>query len=442
NAERFTDQHLSRLRYCWAKGDWLAWTGTHWADDATGDVHRRAAETARSIYREAADASDSDRRERLGKWAIASESRSRLDAMIALARAADGIAIGADELDRQDWLFNCQNVAIDLKTGRPRDHNPADLITRCAPVKFDPAATAPIFHGFLRRIFSEDDELITFVQRVLGMCLTGDVREQFLFICHGQGANGKSVLLDTIAGIMGDYCGAAAPDLLVAKKHGEHPTELADLQGRRLVVASETEAGAAWRLQLIKRLTGDATIKARKMRQDFYEFARTHKLLVVTNSKPRVVEDSEAVWRRMRLIPFSVVIPPDERDPHLLDRLKAEASGILNWLVEGCGAWQVGGLQTPPAVLAATAEYRDESDPLKDFISDRCELDPEAQILTAELRRAYEAHCEENGAKPLGKMRFAEALGRHGCHGGKNWQGRIWKGVTLSDSATMTTHDD
>lgn len=442
NAERFADQHQHRHRYCGQTDQWFGWTSTHWKVDTTGEVYRLASRTARNIYREAAATDDDAGREQLVKWAKASESRPRLEAMIFLARSMDGVAIEVEELDRDIMAFNCLNGTVNLETGELRKHDPDDLITRCAPVRFDAAAVAPLWDQFLRRIFDGDQELIEFVQRVLGMSLTGDVREQFLYILFGQGANGKSVLLDMFAFMLGDYAGAAAPDLLVSKKHGEHPTELADLQGKRAVIASELESGATWRLQLIKRLTGDATIKARRMRQDFYEFQRTHKLLVVTNSKPRVTEDSEATWRRLRLIPFQVVIPKADRDPKLLDKLKNEAAGILNWHLRGCLDWQQKGLPEPAAVVEATSEYRSESDPLRDFISDCCELDPDGWTSNSELRQIYERHCMENGAKALGKMRFADALSRHGCHAERTWQGRGWKGLTLIETPAMSTNDD
>lgn len=441
NAERFAEQHAGRARYCWSTGDWLTWRGTHWTADATGEVFRRATKTTRNIYREAARTKDDAKRAALAGWAKASEARSKLDAMTALARSREGVAIAAADLDRDRWLFNCRNGTIDLRTGELRKHDPADLITRCSPAKYGPDAESPRWHKFLFRIFAGDVELIRFVQRVLGMCLSGDVREQLLFICHGQGANGKSVLLDTVTHLLGDYAGSAAPDLLVAKKHGEHPTELADLQGRRMVVASETESGAPLRLQLVKRLTGDATIKARRMRQDYFEFPRTHKLLLQTNNRPRVNEDTEAVWRRLRLIPFNVVIPLEERDPDLLRKLEAESAGILAWLVRGCLDWQREGLGEPEAVQAATADYRDESDPLNDFLADCCELFANAWTHTADLRQAYERHCERTGAKPLGKHNFSASLKRHGVEPSRTAQSRGWQGVRLLSEASMTVYD-
>lgn len=441
NAERFAAQHAERVRYCWGSGRWLVWCGTHWQTDTSGLVCRLAARTARSLYREAADCDDADERDALIKWGKQSESRTRLDAMLALARAQNNIAVDIKSLDNNNYLFNCRSGTINLRTGELQPHNQADLITRCAPTEYDPNASVEQWRSFVGRIFDGDNGLIGFVQRMLGMALTGDISEQFLFICHGTGANGKSVLLDTVAAIVGDYAGSAAPDLLVSGKHSEHPTELADLQGRRLVVASETEHGAPLRLQLVKRLTGDARIKARRMRQDFFEFPRTHKLVLVTNNRPRVQEDSEAVWRRLRLIPFNVTIPAEERDAKLIDKLRGESAGILAWLVQGCLNWQHNGLQSPRAVLAATAAYRDESDPLADFIQDCCQLDENAWTATADIRAAYEQFCHENGQKPLGATRFRGAMRRHGLEPSRTWQGRGWQGLTLVSESTMSPHD-
>lgn len=442
NAERFADQHRDRAKFCFHSGSWLVWKGTHWEADTSGEIFRLASRTVRNIYREAAATTDDMLRDKLAKWAKGSESKSRMDAMLSLARSRPGISVSPDDLDSNDMLFNCKTGTVNLVTGVQKKHDPGDLITKCSPVRFDPDATSPRWDRFLDRVFDGDQELIEFVQRVLGMSLTGDAREQFLFLMYGQGANGKSVLLDMLLWLLGRYAGSAAPDLLVAKSHGDHPTEVADLQGKRLVVASEIESGARWRLQTIKRLTGDAMLKARFMRQDFFEFRRTHKLLVVTNTKPRVTEDTEAVWRRMRLIPFNVVIPKPERDPKLMDKLKEESAGIFNWLIKGCIDWQSDGLPEPAAVVEATDEYRAESDPIADFVADCCEIDPDGWTSTGELRQAYEQHCADNGTKPLGKMRLAEALGRHGCHGSRTWQGRGWQGLTLMSWGTMSTHDD
>jgi putative DNA primase/helicase len=296
-------------------------------------------------------------------------------------------------------LLNVLNGTIDLRTGTMTPHRPEDRITKLAPVVFDPAARCPLWDSFLNTIMADEQAKTRYLQRILGMCLTGDVREQALFLFYGTGANGKSVSLDTMTGLMGDYATEAAPDLLIERRNPEHPTEQADLCGRRLVVASETEEGGRLRVQLIKRLTGNARIKARYMRQDFFEFTRTHKLVMATNNKPAVRETTHAVWRRLKLIPFTVTIPDLEQDKNLLDKLRAERPGILNWAIAGCLAWQRGGLDTPEAVDKATAEYESEQDPLTDFLAERCIVDKAAFVTRADIYKAYTAWAEAAGER-------------------------------------------
>lgn len=220
-----------------------------------------------------------------------------------------------------------------------------------------------------------DESKREFVMRLLGYSMTGSISDQVFPVFYGGGQNGKSTLLDLVCEMFGDYAGTAPDSLLTMKHNQEHPTELASLMGLRLVVASETESGAKLRVQLVKKLTGDARIKARKMRQDYFEFDRTHKFIMATNHKPEVNEDTEAVWRRLRLVPFNVSIPKSEQDTHLHEKLMAESPGILNRLVAASLAWQNNGLSEPPEVLAATKEYREESQPIKGWLDDRCIVD-------------------------------------------------------------------
>jgi putative DNA primase/helicase len=239
------------------------------------------------------------------------------------------------------------------------------------------------------RIMAGNKAMITYLQRIAGLSFTADVSVQELYICHGEGANGKNVFWDTLIGMGGDYAGTAADSLLTNNGHGEHPTEKADLQGKRLIVANETEEGAKLRVSLVKQLTGNLTIKARYMRCDYFEFPRSHKLILVTNNKPTIGETTHAIWRRVRLIPFTVIIPEAERDEHLLGKLRAEWSGILNWCIQGFADFQARGMQTPSEVQLATKGYRDTQDVLAGYISERCVCEPNAYVRRDELHEDY-----------------------------------------------------
>ena len=411
NAARFVRQHGENVRYCASRGTWHLWNGQRWEVDERLDVHRLAKETALNIFDEAKAAQDGDERNSLGAWALKSQRADRLNAMMNLARCE--LSVHPTEFDRDPWLLNVMNGTVDLQTGELRPHRREDLLSRLAPVSYDPAAEAPRWQLFLDRIFAGNADLIGFVQRLIGHSLTGDCREQYLFIFHGDGANGKGVLLETVSGLLGDYATEAPPDLLIDTRGEQHPTEIADLCGRRLVVASENEEGARLKMQLVKRLTGDARLKGRFMRQDFFEFARTHKLLMATNNRPIVREQTHAVWRRLRLVPFGVTIPEAEQDKQLTARLEAEWPGVLAWAVRGCLAWLGAGLGTPEAVTRATEEYEAESDPLLEFLEADCRFDAEARVSRAGLWEAYQRWAD--GAKlrrPLGRNMFFQRIRR------------------------------
>ncbi|MBN8597221.1 MAG: bifunctional DNA primase/polymerase [Planctomycetes bacterium] len=421
NAERLADAYANRLRYCASMGQWLEWDGRRWRR-CTPEVPRYLMTTVSRGIANAAAAGIPTRAR--SEWAHKSESRSRIDAAVSLACSLPAFAVDSDQLDADPWAFNVENGTLDLRTGAIGPHDQEQLITKLAPVIFDAEAKCPRFEAFLNRIFDGDESLQEFVLGLLGMCLSGDCREQRLPIFFGCGANGKSVLVDTTLELMGDYACVAPPDLLVCSQTREHATEIADLMGRRLVVASETESGAHLKIQRMKQLTGDKLLKGRFMRQDFFSFVRTHKTLLVTNNKPLIREESEAVWRRILLVPFSVVIPAEERNANLLDELKAEWPGILATLVRAGVRWQHEPMPAPNAVLVATAGYREQEDGVGRFVAERCEVE-QGGVFTAwkELHECYRGWCSENGEQPLSATLLGEALAKRGCETATKWIG-------------------
>jgi putative DNA primase/helicase len=235
-------------------------------------------------------------------------------------------------------------------------HDRQHLITTLSPASYDPDAPCPRWEQFMGEIMAGNVEMVAGLQRLAGYFLTGDVSVQILPIFYGPGGNGKNVFLDTIMGVMGPHAEEAPDGLVTAKASEEHPTEIADLYGKRLVVASETEENKKLRIGLVKKITGNKFLKGRFMRQDYFQFERSHKTVLVTNNKPVVTESSNAIWRRLRLIPFVVTIPEDQQDRQLTERLVAEWPGILAWAVRGCLEWQARqcDLEFPPAVRVAT----------------------------------------------------------------------------------------
>ncbi len=425
NARRFVNAYGTVVRFHAQSKHWLIWDSTRWKRDEAGAVLRFAKDVALQIttdFQKGRSGLDM-------KWVADSRKIERLRGM--LKAAEPDVVVASHELDADPWLFNCENGTLNLRTGELYPHDPTRLITKLAPVRFDPDATCPIFDQFIADVFCGDNELISFVQRFLGYCLTGDISEQYLPIFHGEGGNGKSVLLDTVAGLMGDYAATAPPSLLTVKRNEEHPTEIADLLGRRMVVASETEQGAELRVQLVKRLTGDEKLKARHMRQDFFEFARTHKTILVTNNLPVLRESTEAVWRRLRFVPFDYIVPEEKRDTKLLSRLKTEYPGILAWLVRGAMDWRTYGLPTVAAIKAATDELRTSTAAVDAFIDQRCVRSSDGFLPAANLTSCYERWCDDQGCSPLEGRALGAALRKAGCEPVRQDGVRGWRGIAI-----------
>ncbi|TDA70639.1 MAG: DNA primase [Clostridia bacterium] len=444
NAQRLVAAHGQDLRYCHPWGKWLVWNGQQWQVDNTAEVMRRAKDTVRGMYGEAAHIDNEKERREFLQFVLKSESRDRLAATVTLAASEPGIPVLPGELDRDPWLLNCANGTVDLRTGELRPHRREDMLSKMTPVAYDPEAACPRWEAFLERIMAGNERLITFLQRAVGYSLTASTREQVFFLLYGTGANGKSVFLTTLQAVLGDYATQAAPDLLLAKKGERHPTEVADLLGKRLVVATETESGRRLAESLVKQLTGGDKLKARRMREDFFEFEATHKLWLATNHKPRVRGTDYAIWRRIRLIPFNVTIPVEEQDKSLPDKLREELPGILRWAVEGCLAWQREGLGVPDEVKAATDAYRQEQDVLAAFLEDCCIINPLAKAAAKDIYQTYLAWCEENGERPMSQRDLGMQLTERGFdrfRGGKSG-GIVWRGIGLLTEGTERTEPD
>ena len=436
NAERLVEQHGADLRYCYAWEKWLVWNGQVWRVDDTGEVERRAKATVRSIYLEAGNAEDADARKALAGHAKGSEARGRIEAMISLARSEPGIAISPEELDADPWALTTPNGTLDLRSGELRDHGREDHITKSSPVEYDPDAAAPTWAAFLERILPGED-LRAFVQRAVGYSATGDTSEQCMMINHGTGANGKSTFQEAIAGALGDYAMRAPTEMLLAKHSSGIPNDIARLKGARFVSASETEEGRRLAESLVKDLTGQDTITARFMRAEWFDFRPTHKLWLSTNHKPEIRGTDTAIWRRIRLVPWAITIPPKEQDKKLPAKLREELPGILAWIVRGCLEWQREGLRPPTEVRRATGKYRAEMDVLAAFIDEECVVSDNATASAKALYSAYKGWCEENGEKAESQRKFGGRLKERGFESGRQTTGARkgaveWYGIGLA----------
>jgi putative DNA primase/helicase len=437
--ERFTDLGNARrlvrmagddLRYVSAWGEWLVWADTHWQRDQTGEVERRAKHVVESLYLDAATETDPDRRKALAKHALVSQSARSIRNMIQLRP----VAVPPDAFDRDPWLLACQNGTLELQTaGTLRPTRRADLITRCVPVDYDPAATCPTFEGFLRRIFDDRPALIAYVQRAIGYALTGDTREQVLFLCSGSGANGKTTLLQAVSGLLAGYAATLAADTLLARKGDATMVmnDLSTLQGARFVVAAESDMGRRLAEGLVKQLTGGEAVKVKRLFADVYAITPTFKLWIGTNHRPQVRGTDHAIWRRIHTIQFDVEIPEAEQDRGLLEKLQAERAGILRWAVEGCLDWQRGGLGTPEEVRRATAEYRAQMDNLGDFLAERCLVEAGASLAAGDLYDAYKDWAQRNGEPALSSKTLGLHLRERGFAPARTTRSRRWVGLRL-----------
>lgn len=417
NAERFAAMHRGVARFVAEWGTWIVFDGKRWAKDSAGvKTDALAKLTVRTIYGEAKRAADHDKRADLAKWAEDSEARKLRTAMVELARSEPGMAVSYVTLDVDAWLLNVSNGTIDLRTGKLRPHAAADLLTKLAPVHFDARATCDRFERFLSEIMRGDAECVEFLRRFLGYCLTGDVREHMLAFWYGEtGGNGKSTLTELLFFLMGDYAQKAAPDLLFRSARSDrHPTEIADLFRARLVVCNETSHDREWDEATVKDVTGGDVLKARRMREDFWSFEPTHKVVVFGNGKPKIKNTNDGgMQRRLRLLPFEVTFRGNP-DKGLKDTLRGEAAGVLAYLVAGCLAWQKDGLPEAASITEATAGYFAEQDVIGRFVTERCDLNPLARLSRKSLRLACEVWADEAGEGKPSPKDLARWLLEHG----------------------------
>jgi putative DNA primase/helicase len=447
NARRVVERHGADLRFVHPWKTWLVWDGVRWSQDTTAEAVRRVKETLGALYDEATvrlkelppagkGGDDENAAERvmllkLIRHALKWEDARAISRSLELARSEPGIPLLPGDLDRDPFLLNVLNGTLDLRKGELRPHRREDFITKLAPVRFDPQAQCPRWLKFLDRIMAGNRDLITYLQRLVGHGMTGDVSEQCLWFFHGGGANGKSTFLLTILAMLGDYAMQAVSDLLMEKKNESHPTERADLFGKRFVATIETEEGKRMAEALMKQITGGDRVRARKLYKDFFEFEPTHKIVLAANHKPAIRGTDHAAWRRIKLMPFAVTIPEEEKDKALPAKLKAELPGILNWALKGCLDWQAHGMGEPEEVMQATDLYRAEQDTVEQFLTECCVRIPEARVKVAAL---FETYGKWSGDKFTTQPKFNERLRAKGYASNRESSGYYWHGIGMPAS--------
>jgi putative DNA primase/helicase len=404
-----------------------------WDWDECGEVLKLAQNTARSIYKDAVAEPDPAKQREIAKFAISSQNEGRINGM--LSQAKPHVAVRLRDLDTDPWVINCQNGTLDLRTGKLEEHNPADLITKIAPVGYDPVADCPRFKRFLKEVLVED-AVISFVKRYTGYSATGITRERLFAILYGFGKNGKTTLIELLQDVLGDYAINTDTETILMKKYQGVGNDVAALKGARFVSAAEVEKGRRLAESKVKQLTGSDTVTARYLFGEPFDFRPQFKLWLSTNNKPAVQGADDAIWDRIRLIPFTQRFEGSEADSKLPKKLREEMPGVFAWMVEGCLEWQEHGLGEPESVASATKQYREEMDTLAAFLEDRCVVGEGFVAPATPLYKEYRFWCDDSGERRETQKMFGMRLRERGfanakITGGPYKDRKGWFGIGL-----------
>lgn len=439
NAERLVSIYGNEIRYSTNRGKWLIWSGRHWKIDNDGKAERLAQQVIKKLQIAGEEIPDDDDKEKkeykkqIKNFVLKSESDSRIKAMLNQAKVLPGIPIGVDDTDKDIFLLNLRNGTLDLRTGKIKQHDKKDYITKLVNIDYNPNASCPNWINFLNKIFQGDEELINYVQKSVGYSLTGAITEQCFYMLYGNGANGKSTFLRAIEEITGDYADSLKGSSLMIKRNDDGARgDLAKLQGKRFVVTSELNEGQTFDESLLKALTGGDIVPVRFLYGEEFPLKPQFKLWIGTNEKPKVKGTNLGIWRRVRLIPFLYTFKDDEKNENFYEEsIKPELSGILNWAIEGCLKWQREGTEIPDKVKEAINDYRDEMDTIEHFLDDCCLIGDQYTANVGDLYDRYCEWCSENREHELSSIKFTKKLKEKGYEQGRNMVTRYWKGLGL-----------
>lgn len=420
NAHRLVDHHGRRVRWVQAANRWATYEDGTWKLDGSAqalaqDVIDTLDETEAEAYPPGDQAEEGAMtREKFLAWVNKQRYANKVTAMLNTAKGIPALAAELTDFDADPWLLNVRNGVIDLRSGALSDHSPEAMMMVQAPVVFDGGAAAPRWAAFLERVMP-DLEVRAYLQRITGYTLTGLIGEQAMFLHYGNGANGKSVYLDTLSAILGGY-GQVVPrsTLLTKQSEGAIPNDVARMLGKRFLQASETSAGRRLDEEMVKGLTGGEKATARFMRGEFFDFTPTGKIHLATNHLPHMSQ-ADSIWRRLHLVEWEVEVPEGERVQDLAKILaREEAPGILNWALEGCRMWQERGLQPPTKSRERLKAYRDEEDVFGAFLAERLVEERDHFEASTRLFYTYRVWCEESNIRPMTVTSFSGALKERG----------------------------
>lgn len=436
NAQRLASLFGDNIRWCQELGGWLVYDGRRWIRDKSHAIQGYAKQVSGAIYEEAVQATDEDYRNELERFSLRCESARAIRDMISLLHDEPGISVDVAIFDTDPMLLNVENGTIDLPTQKIRPHDRENMITRLAPVEYDPSATCPRWEKFIDEIQDGDEELVAYLQRFVGSSLTGDTRDQTWVFFLGKGSNGKGVFVRVLRKVLGDYYADTSADMFIKQKHDHGPRpDLVRLRGARLVVAQEPREGY-FNSERIKEMTGQDPITARDLYSSCLTFVPEWKIILCANNRPAVTDTTESFWRRLHLVPFDRQFLGEDKDDTLQAKLEAEAPGILNWAIAGCLEWQKTGLKPPEKIRQVVDDYREDADTLGGFIDDSCILHENAMVPVAKLYPEYVKHCEIEKTTPVKRYAFNEMMSGHrgvkrGLSGPNTKRVKTWLGIGL-----------
>jgi len=428
NAKEFVDRYSNNIRYDIDEKQWLIWDGIRWkADPDELNVTNLSKQLIESLYDEAIEMNNEDKQ----KHAKRSANGTSLNAILNLAKTYYSVKTSKAELDQHPLKVTMENLTFDFHVNAKIKPAPKHLITKKLPFSYSSTAEAPLWENFIDQIMGGKQDMIDFLQQAVGYTLTGLTTEQCLFFLYGSGRNGKSTFIEILLKLFGEYSIKADSEMIMDRRNGGIPNDIARLCGHRLVVLSEIQEGRQLDEAKVKNITGGDTISARFLRKEFFDFIPTHKLWVFGNHKPLINGTDEGIWRRLYLINFGVTIPKKEVDPNLKDKLLNELPGIFNWALEGCRKWIENGqkLQIPGDVKRDTLAYRGEMDILSTFLDESCNQDPLFTCSNKDLRNAYEEWCSNSGMFPISPQKLNPKLEQRGFEKYKSNGCVQWRGL-------------
>ena len=441
NAERLVDQYNPQIRYCHPMKNWFIWDYAEgrWKQDNNGYIYRIGKDVIRRILIEASRAPNKDYVGKLSSWAYQCECRSHIDGMIEIAKNDRIVVVDPEDFDKNDYLFNIRNGTFNLNSFELQQHKKENNISKFSNFEYNPHAKCPMFIRYLDRVFQSNPnkkDIIGFLQRAVGYTLTGSTQEQCLFLLYGSGANGKSVFLDIISELMGEY-GTTTQSKTFTTDRGEISNDIAALAGRRFVCASENSSDSRLDESLIKQLTGGEVISARFLHKEFFTFKPRFKLWWAFNHPPVISDMTNSIWRRLKIIPFTEVLPEKEWDKNLAQKIKdTEIPGIFNWGIEGLKEYKISGLQQPEIISQATRSYKNDQDILLDFFTTMFDFTEserdaiKASVLYASYRDWW---LNIESSKPLSSTKFGRLCRDRGIQKEERSEGNFYKFIKFKN---------